>query len=238
MVEDEKAPRLKGWALPWIYPTGLFIRDYLKKHGVGYSQEIWRELKKVREKAGLNASSYESFRKNYMWTLKRLGLIEEVKREPAARKEWFQRIYYRIVPGKEADPRWSKPQIALDPRRGAPRYRREYEKRRKKRMAPKPLSPEELDRVWESAAAFLKEYGYILTREEFETVVPQWPSEAGLYPTFEQRVGYAVRRAVEVEYVSRIARRLISLEEAPKPLMREALKVARTMEREWLRKHT
>lgn len=47
-ITEEKAPRLRGWASPFVYPTALFIRDYLLEHGEGYAQEIWRELKKTR----------------------------------------------------------------------------------------------------------------------------------------------------------------------------------------------
>jgi hypothetical protein len=29
-MTEEKAPRLRGWASPFVYPTALFIRDYLR----------------------------------------------------------------------------------------------------------------------------------------------------------------------------------------------------------------
>jgi len=121
----EKAPRLKGWAVPWTNPTGLFIRDYLLEHGEAYAQEIWRALKKARATAGLHCCSYSSFRTNYIYVLKKLGLIEAVRTE-RARKGWYRRVYYRIVQGRENDPRWIAPQKAFDPRRGLGkrRYRR------------------------------------------------------------------------------------------------------------------
>jgi hypothetical protein len=82
----------------------------------------------------------------------------------------------------ENSPLWSAHQIALDPRCGKPSIRRKYAKARKKRVviAP-PITPAELERIWNTASAFLKEKGYIISREDFETIKPEWPSEAGLY---------------------------------------------------------
>jgi hypothetical protein len=56
----------------------LFICDYLLEHGEGYAQEIWRELKKTRERQ--HVCSYDSFKRNYVYVLKKLGLIEESRR--------------------------------------------------------------------------------------------------------------------------------------------------------------
>ena len=36
-MTEEKAPRRRGWASPFVYPTALFIRDYLLEHGEGYA---------------------------------------------------------------------------------------------------------------------------------------------------------------------------------------------------------
>jgi len=238
----EGAPRLRGWSLPWIYPTGLFIRDYLLKHKTAYPQEIWKALKAARksvsEELGESTSRYENFWRNYIYVLKKLGLIEPVRRVANPKQPmWFPRTYYRIVPGRENDPRWVHPQIALDPRRGKSEYRRRYAKAKKVKIPlPPPLTPEEIDRIWAAAEAFLRERRYILTREQFEAVKPEWPSEAGLYPTFEERVGYVIRYASAIYYVSRMARRLISVEEAPEPIASEALRLGKTLEREWLRR--
>jgi uncharacterized lipoprotein len=125
----------------------------------------------------------------------------------------------------------------LDPRRGKPSIRRKYARERKKRLVAAPrITPEELDRIWSTASAFLKEKGYVISRADFETVKPEWPSEAGLYATFEERVGYAIRHAAEIAYVSRLARRLTSVEAVPEPFKSEALKLGRILEREWLRR--
>jgi len=82
-MTEEKAPRLRGGASPFVYPTALFIRDYLLQHGEGYAQEMWRELKKVRE--GRNVCTCDSFKRNYVYILKKLGMIEEARREPVPR---------------------------------------------------------------------------------------------------------------------------------------------------------
>jgi hypothetical protein len=78
------------------------------------------------------------------------------------------------------------------------------------------------------------EKGYVISREDFETIKPEWPSEAGLYPTFEERVGYVIRQAAGTAYISRLARRPTSVEEAPEPFRSEAIKLGRTLEKEWL----
>jgi hypothetical protein len=225
------ANKVRGWL---HYPTGLFIREYLLEHGEAYPQEIWRALKEKRKSLGVAYGSVRSFHLNYIYVLKKLGLIEPVRRERVNPK-WFSRTYYRIVPGMENSPLWSAPQIALDPRRGKPSIRRKYAKERAKRLIPTPITPEELKRIWNAASAFLREKGYIITREEFEIIKPEWSSEAGLYVSFQERVGYVIRQASAVAYVSRLARRLTSVEEVPEPFKTEALKLGKTLEREWLR---
>lgn len=127
-----KAPRLKGWSLPYIYPTGLFIRDYLLKHKTAYPQEIWRALKKKRSELKIYTCTYESFWRNYIYVLRKLGLIRRVRKVKPTKAEWFPKTLYMITPGMENDPRWSHPQIALDPRRGMPKYRRMYKTRKTK----------------------------------------------------------------------------------------------------------
>jgi len=106
VTSEEKAPRLRGWASPFVYPTALFIRDYLLSHGEGYAQEIWRELKKTRK------GQHVCFKRNYVYVLKKLGLIEESRREPVpGQPNWHERRYYSIVQGKEdLGDEWTNPQ--------------------------------------------------------------------------------------------------------------------------------
>ncbi|MEM2613237.1 MAG: hypothetical protein QXO15_03300 [Nitrososphaerota archaeon] len=123
------APRLRGWSAPWIYPTGLFIRDYLLEHKRAYPQEIWRALKKVRSEFGLHTCSYENFWRNYIYVLRKLGLIRPVGVIRPSHPKWFPRVLYEIVPGMEDHEAWAHPQIALDPRRGRPDFRKAYKRR-------------------------------------------------------------------------------------------------------------
>ena len=106
----EKTPRLRGWASPFVHPTSLFIRDYLLEHGEGYAQEMWRKLKKARE--GRKVCTCDSFKRNYVYILKKLGLIEEARREPVpGQPNWHERRYYRITPGREPlTDEWTNPQ--------------------------------------------------------------------------------------------------------------------------------
>jgi hypothetical protein len=117
-----KSGARKGW-VPWIFPTSLFIRDYLLEKGEAYPFEIYRALKKVREGLGLHVGSPVNFYK-YIYALEKLGLIERTGRiEPAfrswrgatksrlPREKW--RTYYRIAKGKENAEEWLNPQRAL-----------------------------------------------------------------------------------------------------------------------------
>lgn len=114
----------KGW-VPWVYPTSLFIRDYLREHGPTYPFKIYQALKEARRRVwgerayvGRAANFYK-----YIWCLERLGLIRRTgKIEPSRRgrggifpqpKKKFWRVYYEIVPERIADPAWLNPQKAL-----------------------------------------------------------------------------------------------------------------------------
>jgi len=137
-MEKVKMPR--GWALPYAYPTGLFIRDYLRKKGVAYVYEIWDALRKARFAAGIvdkegkpRVCTYDNFMRNYIYVLKRLGLIELVGKEPSAKAgRRLPRHLYRIVLGKENAKEWFAPQKAFDPRRGLGSKRYKKLKRRKR----------------------------------------------------------------------------------------------------------
>lgn len=95
--------------------TGLAIREYLSHVGEGYPYEFYKCFQKIKP-----TTSYASVRR-YFYILKRLGLIEPVRKEPSS-KGGFKRTYYRIV--IYDDPRWFAPQEALYPetRLGAKRY--------------------------------------------------------------------------------------------------------------------
>jgi len=90
---------------------------------------IWRALKKAR--SNVKVCTYPSFLSNYIQVLKRLGLIEKVRTEPASNPGYFDCVYYRITPGKEKSPEWNHPQKVLDPCRGlgSKRYKKKEEKK-------------------------------------------------------------------------------------------------------------
>jgi len=49
----------------------------------------------------------------------------------------------------------------------------------------------------------------------------------------KRAVGYVIRHAAGIAYISRLARRPTSVEEAPDPFRSEAIKLGRTLEKEW-----
>lgn len=128
--------KYRGWSNPLVLPTGLFIREYLLKHREAYPQEIWRELKKAREEIfgvkgrKLYVGSYDSFRRNYIYVLKQLGLIEEVREEKPRNPKWYRRKIVRITPGREDDLAWINPQKEFKLKRyGYYKYKEEKKKR-------------------------------------------------------------------------------------------------------------
>jgi len=126
----ENGKRKVGWKQPFVLPTGLFIRDYLLEHGEGYAQQIWRALKKGREDLGLHVGSYYSFWNNYFRNLRAMGMIVEVRKEPASKPGVKERIYYKITPGLENDPRWENIQ---DARWKIKEKIKEWEKKRRRK---------------------------------------------------------------------------------------------------------
>ena len=119
MGDDQRQKIFKGWRSPFVYPTSLFIRDYLLEKGMAYPYEIYQALREKREELGIYVGSPLNFYK-YIYVLKRLGLIEETGREEKSFKApRFWRRYYRIVPGKEAlTDEWRNPQKAMSKLKG------------------------------------------------------------------------------------------------------------------------
>ena len=100
--------------------TGLAIKYFLLAVGEGNPYWFYKCFKKVKP-----STSYNNVRR-YFYFLKKLGLIEPVRKEPS--KHGMPKTYYRIVPGMEDDPRWFAPQAELYPetRLGAKRYVPKY----------------------------------------------------------------------------------------------------------------
>jgi len=123
----------KGWS-PWLFPTSLFIRDYLKLKGEAYPFEMYRALKscrlKIRELMMLPpviVGSPTSFYR-YIWILEKLGFIKRTGRIKRAKfphlKRRFWRRYYMLVEEYADDPRWSNPQKAIGYITGREYYRK------------------------------------------------------------------------------------------------------------------
>jgi len=110
----------KGWFHPLVYPTSLFIRDYLMEKGEAYPFEIYMALKRKREELGIKVGTYTSFYR-YIWLLEKFGLIRRTGRvEPASRGAGktlrrLHRVYYELVPELVNDERWYAPQRYYKP---------------------------------------------------------------------------------------------------------------------------
>jgi len=112
----EEEGKVKCPAITTLY-TGLAIREFLMALGKGSPYHFYKCFKAVKP-----TTSYLSVVK-YFYILSRLGLVEVVGTEPSSKKG-IERKLYRIVPGREDDPRWMHPQQALypDTRWGSRRY--------------------------------------------------------------------------------------------------------------------
>jgi len=61
--------------IPEVDIAGLFIRDYILVNGPSSAWRIYRAWKKFRIDIGKRFPSYQSFWRNYIWPLKKLGLL-------------------------------------------------------------------------------------------------------------------------------------------------------------------
>jgi len=104
----------------------MFIRNYLleKYPDSEYVFKMYQRFKDAitnwwlergREPEEFKAGTYQNFR-NYIYWLKKLGLIEKVKSEPSEKPQLQSRNYYRIVWERRDDPAWSNPRRALYPK--------------------------------------------------------------------------------------------------------------------------
>jgi hypothetical protein len=130
-VEGKKVSRVWRTYIP--FPTGIFIRDYLLKHGRAYIYEVWDSFRRTLKEMGYESwGSYDSFRKYFNY-LQRLNLIRPVGEGRASRPWLARRRYFELVP-ENADvlEAWSRPQVILYPATiyGRRRYRKKLEEAR------------------------------------------------------------------------------------------------------------
>ena len=96
--------------------VGWFIRDYLLEHGPSSAYDIWKAWVEIRRKAGRKAPTYQSFYLNYIWRLKKMGLIKEVGKVKG--KGRFPKTLLDVVPERIEDPAWFSIQSAYAEFRG------------------------------------------------------------------------------------------------------------------------
>ena len=139
----------------------------------------------------------------------------------------YRRRVLKLPPRKPGRPRKVKPPPGLVP---TPSAR---------------LTAEEQNRIWRVAQAYLRENRYSITREEFESVFPNWPSyleeldpatKEPVYETFRQKAGFIIHEAVEIEVVSLIKGVIYDPQKAPEPVRERAHEKAVDMEKKWLRR--
>jgi len=86
------------------YPAGLFIRDYLLKHGEGRPYDMWKEYTKLVKKDVKLKTFY-----TYISILSKLGLVEISR---IMKKRRGRTYYYRLTErgkSKEAEDVFARP---------------------------------------------------------------------------------------------------------------------------------
>jgi len=92
-------------------PTvGIFIKEYLLNNGPSSTYDIWLEFREYRHNLGHSAPSYYSFYQNYIYRLKRLGLLKAISKERTRRG--FDRVMIDVVAERLEDPAWNNVQKA------------------------------------------------------------------------------------------------------------------------------
>jgi len=108
--------------LPDVNVAGLFIRDYIVLNGPASAWRLYKAWRAHRKAQGRRGPSYQSFWQNYIWPLKKLGLLVEVgEEEPTYRNSRPPKIL--AIGGDPEDPAWWDPKGYLygtEPRVKAP----------------------------------------------------------------------------------------------------------------------
>ena len=147
MLDFEIEPKRGRKPLP--VNLGLFVRDYLLKHGKGTQQDIHRayreSLREAYEEAGTRfvksmGLSYHSFQYHF-YLLKKLHWVKAVGEERSEIQEYAKkgqpRVYYELTEeGKAADDvAWSNPRQIAYPHFNAEYYREKSKLYREQRRA-------------------------------------------------------------------------------------------------------
>ena len=80
---------------------GLQIRSVLLERGEISAYDFWKYYR--------NDLTYD-YIKSIFWILKKLGLIEPVRKEENTKKSPYGKVYYRIVHSRINDECWTSPQ--------------------------------------------------------------------------------------------------------------------------------
>ena len=99
--------------IPDVNVVGLFIRDYILENGPSTAWEIWKAWKEHRQSIGRKYPTYQSFWRNYIYPLKRMGLLVECGSEEGEFIGTVRKKYLDVAPGHVEDDIWYNPQKAL-----------------------------------------------------------------------------------------------------------------------------
>lgn len=99
----------------WAPRKGIWIKGHLLDKGENYSWHMWRCYQAFCAHTRIRPGTFRAFT-TFMFTLRKLGLIEPTGRvEPGEKVPEFERVYYRVAPGKEDVVEWTRPMQSLYP---------------------------------------------------------------------------------------------------------------------------
>jgi hypothetical protein len=99
--------------IPMHSSCGLFIRDYIYFNGPASAWELYKAWKEVRKLLGRRGPSYTNFWSNYIWPLKKLGLLIEVGRGEPTYEDTVPPVLLDVDRSRLTDPAWWQPKKAL-----------------------------------------------------------------------------------------------------------------------------
>ena len=89
--------------------AGLFIRDYIILNGPSSAYDIWKAYRHMKRSMGKKGPKYESFWQNYIYPLKKLGLVYQVGTEPGKYETTKKKVILDVDHGRLTDEAWFDP---------------------------------------------------------------------------------------------------------------------------------
>lgn len=91
--------------------TGKMVKEHLLDTGGDSVYGTWKAVKKLAEEQGYVPPTYSSMRV-FFYLLRKLGLVQKAREEPAGKGGFYRKSIHVVVPGEEDAPEWIDPSTA------------------------------------------------------------------------------------------------------------------------------